>query len=401
MKEITVVEPVFVTDFKCVGSECRDHCCKGWDVTLDKTTVNRYLKSAQIEIRNIASENIVTLKKSFQKWGVMKLTSKRNCAFMDEDKLCKVHKQMGPAALSPTCATYPRIQKMYKFEVNKSLTLSCPEATKQLLGRPDAMLLNQSAQIQADANKNADIDNEKKLVNLMCANMIKTAGCDAGSALYGIAMLLLNLDQMNKEQGFNSEKLENDYFNIINAIENGSVAQSIAGLNNNHELQWSLLLRMQTFFSSKTETRSSGMLQHYLLKLIHVQINDLKENDVSTSMMRLDTVWNEKVMPWMAEHPHVISNYLQYRIYSDAFPGYEGRTSLASLYLLTAEWFMIRSLIAACVELVGVIDEDDIVNIIYSFHAVTKHNSSSITAFFEEIDKVKVNDDLSLIYLLK
>lgn len=401
MKEITVVEPVFVTDFKCVGSECRDHCCKGWDVTLDKTTVNRYLKSAQIEIRNIASENIVTLKKSFQKWGVMKLTSKRNCAFMDEDKLCKVHKQMGPAALSPTCATYPRVQKMYKFEVNKSLTLSCPEATKQLLGRPDAMLLNQSAQIQADANKNADIDNEKKLVNLMCANMIKTAGCDAGSALYGIAMLLLNLDQMNKEQGFNSEKLENDYFNIINAIENGSVAQSIAGLNNNHELQWSLLLRMQTFLSSKTETRSSGMLQHYLLKLIHIQINDLKENDVSTSMMRLDAVWNEKVMPWMAEHPHVISNYLQYRIYSDAFPGYEGRTALASLYLLTAEWFMIRSLIAACVELVGVIDEDDIVNIIYSFHAVTKHNSSSIAAFFEEIDKVKVNDDLSLIYLLK
>lgn len=158
---------------------------------------------------------------------------------------------------------------------------------------------------------------------------------------------------------------------------------------------------MQTYFSAKTETRSSGMLQHYLLKLVHIQISDAKENDIGSSMTRLDAVWNEKVMPWMAERPHLISNYLQYRIYSDSFPGYEGRAPLASLYLLVAEWFMIRSLIAACVELVGVIDEHDIVNIIYSFHAVTKHNTSSMAAFFEEIDNVKVNDDLSLIYLLK
>ncbi|MEN5015160.1 flagellin lysine-N-methylase [Erwinia sp. Eh17-17] len=401
MKEIKVVEPVFVTDFKCVGSECRDHCCKGWDVTLDKTTVNRYLKSTQIDIRNIASESIVTVKKSFQKWGVMKLSAQKSCAFMDEDKLCKVHKQMGPAALSPTCATYPRIQQAYKFEVNKSLTLSCPEATKQLLSRPDAMLLNQSVQIQATANKNVDVDNEHKLVNLMCANMIKTAGCNANEGLYGITMLLLHLDQMKKDQGFNAEALENDYFNIIDAIQNGSVAKSIAELNNNHPLQWSLLLRMQTYFSAKTATRSSGMLQHYLLKLVHIQVHDAKENDIGSSMARLDAVWNEKVMPWMAERPHLISNYLQYRIYSDTFPGYEGRSPLASLYLLTAEWFMIRSLIAACVELVGVIDEFDIVNIIYSFHAVTKHNNSSMAAFFEEIDQVKVNDDLSLIYLLK
>lgn len=401
MKEITVVEPVFVTDFRCVGSECRDHCCKGWDVTLDKTTVNRYLKSTQIEIRNIASEHIVTVKKSFQKWGKMKLTTEKNCAFMDADKLCKVHKQMGAAALSHTCATYPRVQTTYKYEVNKSLTLSCPEATKQLLNRPDAMLFNQSVQIQPDANKNVDVDNEHKLVNLMCANMIKTAGCNAGEGLYGIAMLLLQLDQMKKGQGFNAETLENDYFNIIDAIQNGSVAKSIAELNNNHELQWSLLLRMQTYFSAKTATRSSGMLQHYLLKLVHIQIKDAKENDIGSSMARLDKVWNEKVMPWMAERPHMISNYLQYRIYSDTFPGYEGRSPLASLYLLTAEWFMIRSLIAACVELVGVIDEFDIVNIIYSFHAVTKHNNSSMAAFFEEIDQVKVNDDLSLIYLLK
>ncbi|WP_223195156.1 hypothetical protein, partial [Salmonella enterica] len=40
MKEITVTEPAFVTRFSCSGSACRDHCCKGWKITLDKTTVS-------------------------------------------------------------------------------------------------------------------------------------------------------------------------------------------------------------------------------------------------------------------------------------------------------------------------------------------------------------------------
>ncbi|SUB16282.1 Flagellar biosynthetic protein fliU [Pantoea agglomerans] len=69
MKNITVVEPLFVSAFKCIGSECRDHCCKGWDIHLDKPTVNRYLKSSLIEIKTLAVENITTTRKSFASWG--------------------------------------------------------------------------------------------------------------------------------------------------------------------------------------------------------------------------------------------------------------------------------------------------------------------------------------------
>jgi len=106
-------------------------------------------------------------------------------------------------------------------------------------------------------------------------------------------------------------------------------------------------------------------------------------------------------MPWLAERPWIMNNYIQYRIYDEFFPNDESRSPLMSLYLLTAEWFLLKSLIAASVELVGTIDEEDIINIIYSFHSITKHNPESVMAFVAEINKVKVNDDLSLIYLLK
>ncbi len=51
MKEITVTEPAFVTRFSCSGSACRDHCCKGWKITLDKTTVKKYLASKDATIQ--------------------------------------------------------------------------------------------------------------------------------------------------------------------------------------------------------------------------------------------------------------------------------------------------------------------------------------------------------------
>ncbi|QBR52172.1 flagellin lysine-N-methylase [Erwinia sp. QL-Z3] len=401
MKEISVIEPLFVTSFKCIGSECRDHCCKGWDITLDKTTVNRYLKSSQIEIRNIASGNIITTKESFANWGKMKLSKKGDCAFLDESSLCKVHKNLGASALSTTCSTYPRQQKTYRSEINKSITLSCPEAAKKLLSEQDAMLFSCASSIQGKLNNMASVDQEQRLVNLMCANLIKVSQANVANGLYGIAILLVHFDKMKSEDRFSADVLEQAYLDIINSIEQGGVSKSIAELNSNHELQWALLMRMQTYFGAKFSGRALSTFNHYLEKLIYIQASGAEINDVASSMKRLDSVWSAKVSPWLSERPHLMSNYLQYRIYNDVFPGYEGRSPLASLYLLTAEWFLIKSLISACAELVGDVHEEDVINIIYSFHAVTKHSSTSTAAFFEEIDKVKVNDDLSLIFLLK
>lgn len=69
MKEITVTEPAFVTRFSCSGSACRDHCCKGWKITLDKTTVKKYLTSKDVTIREIAKNSIILLKKDPNNWG--------------------------------------------------------------------------------------------------------------------------------------------------------------------------------------------------------------------------------------------------------------------------------------------------------------------------------------------
>lgn len=400
MKNITVVEPLFVSAFKCIGSECRDHCCKGWEITLDKPTVNRYLKSTRIEIKTLAAENIIMTRKNYASWGTMKLNASGSCVFMDENRLCKVHSTLGAAALSHTCATYPRSATTFKYEQQKSLTLSCPEAARQLIASPDAMLFEQTIRLQPDANQAKDLDQEKKLLNLMCLNIVKLSDVQVDEAFYALASFLLGVERLSAHED-RVEQIENYYSQTLNGLEQGEIRQQLAQIKPDHNLQWSLLLRLQTWFSGMTNKRGWPTLHHYVNKLIYIQAEGAKTDNVHQSMIQLESVWQHEVMPWLAERPWIMNNYVQYRIYDDFFPNAEGRSPLLSLYLLTAEWFLIKSLITANVALVGKINEDDIINIIYSYHSVTKHSAQSVAAFIAEINKTKVNDDLSLLYLLK
>ncbi|MFK3878854.1 flagellin lysine-N-methylase [Pantoea agglomerans] len=400
MKNITFVEPLFVSTFKCIGSECRDHCCKGWDITLDKPTVNRYLKSSLIEIKTLAVENIITTRKSFGNWGSMKLNASGNCAFMDEDRLCKVHSSMGAAALSTTCSTYPRAARTFKYEQQKTLVLSCPEAARQLLSSPDAMLFEQTIRTQPEANKAKELDQQKKLLNLMCLNIVKLSGEKLDEAFYALATFLLAAGRASPEEDWLGQ-MESHFSDVLNNLGQGEIRLQLDQVKPDHNLQWALLLRLQTWFGGMADKRALPTLNHYLNKLIYILSEGAKTDDVSQSMIRLDNVWQKQVMPWLAERPWIMNNYIQYRIYDDFFPNNENRSPLLSLYLLTAEWFLLKSLIAANVELVGTVSEEDIINIIYSYHSITKHTPQSVMAFLAEIDKVKVNDDLSLIYLLK
>ncbi len=38
MKNVKMRYPIYLKEFKCIGGECEDSCCIGWDVDIDKFT---------------------------------------------------------------------------------------------------------------------------------------------------------------------------------------------------------------------------------------------------------------------------------------------------------------------------------------------------------------------------
>lgn len=57
----------------------------------------------------------------------------RRCAFLNEENLCDLYKDMGPDALCETCRMYPIHVEEYEGLRELSLSLSCPEAAKIIL----------------------------------------------------------------------------------------------------------------------------------------------------------------------------------------------------------------------------------------------------------------------------
>ncbi|UPG65364.1 flagellin lysine-N-methylase [Metabacillus endolithicus] len=139
-KQVTLV-PQYMNKFSCIGSECEDSCCSGWKVTIDQPTYKKYKKSRHIELKELFDKNIIRNRSnpSEADYAKIKLDKGGNCPFLSEEKLCRVQMNLGEENLSTTCTTYPRSNHLIDGIIERSLTLSCPEAARLALLEPNGI----------------------------------------------------------------------------------------------------------------------------------------------------------------------------------------------------------------------------------------------------------------------
>ena len=136
------VRPTYAGAFRCIGPQCEDHCCKEWDIPVDKIT---YLKYRQFPAEKLGSlvAHFVSVpvtdgaaEDKLYAWIHRKPDGL--CAFFGEDRLCRIQKEYGPGMLSSTCSIYPRSLVRVGGVLEGSLTLSCPEAARMVLLEVDS-----------------------------------------------------------------------------------------------------------------------------------------------------------------------------------------------------------------------------------------------------------------------
>ena len=55
----TFVTPDYMTRFKCIGKNCIDSCCTGWNIDIDKETYKNYINSSENKINLISKKYLV------------------------------------------------------------------------------------------------------------------------------------------------------------------------------------------------------------------------------------------------------------------------------------------------------------------------------------------------------
>ena len=137
----------YYDDFKCIGSECPNSCCVGWEIDLDINTFQKYRDLHDSKINKCMSIN---QKPTYEKFAKIKNVNDQRCSFLDKNNLCNIQKKYSEKLLSPTCSNFPRRKVDFGSKQLSSCLLSCPEISRIFF---------------ADNEKFKIIDNEKKLVD--------------------------------------------------------------------------------------------------------------------------------------------------------------------------------------------------------------------------------------------
>ncbi|NEU05855.1 flagellin lysine-N-methylase [Clostridium senegalense] len=141
MSKKIILTPSYMKKFKCIGGECTDSCCIGWKVSIDKKSYQSYRSCKDKKLKEKLDECVKRDRKSVNDGAYAKivLNEEKRCPFLNKENLCDVYLNMGEKYMSHVCTTYPRIYNEVNGVLEKSLTLSCPEAARIILDNEDFM----------------------------------------------------------------------------------------------------------------------------------------------------------------------------------------------------------------------------------------------------------------------
>ncbi len=130
--------PTYAAAFRCVGPACEDPCCSDWNIPLDRGTYELYQRFPPEPLGTRVSEYVFRNEPGSPQelFAQLYRTPEGSCPFYGADRLCGIHKEYGPRALSATCSIFPRSLSRVDGVVEGSLSLSCPEAARQVLLDP-------------------------------------------------------------------------------------------------------------------------------------------------------------------------------------------------------------------------------------------------------------------------
>ena len=119
--------PDYYKKFRCIGGECKDNCCAaGWQITIDDESLEKY--------ETMEGEIGVRLRNSIDWENGMFEQFEHKCALLNENGLCDVYCDAGEDKMCILCQRYPRHYEEFENVREISLSVSCPEAAKIVLG---------------------------------------------------------------------------------------------------------------------------------------------------------------------------------------------------------------------------------------------------------------------------
>lgn len=143
-----IYAPKYYKKFKCIADKCLHSCCIGWEIDIDASTYEKYLKLDEKQ-RNAVLSTV----SHDEDTAHFTLGKNGRCKNLDDRGLCKIISSLGEEYLCDICRLHPRFVNDLGTHIEIGLGLSCEEAVRIILTENEPFEL-----VKIDENEDAAID---------------------------------------------------------------------------------------------------------------------------------------------------------------------------------------------------------------------------------------------------
>ncbi|MGD8386312.1 MAG: flagellin lysine-N-methylase [Desulfobacteraceae bacterium] len=132
--------PAYLSEFRCIGPECEDHCCYGWDIIVDRGSYEQYRKLPSKGLGKRIRKAVRLNRKNVSEARYARILRKGGtCPFLTPNRLCRIHAELGERFLPDTCAVFPRHLRGRNGWIDITASLACPEIARRALEPPQGL----------------------------------------------------------------------------------------------------------------------------------------------------------------------------------------------------------------------------------------------------------------------
>lgn len=403
-KNRQLLVPQYMQQFSCIGSECEDSCCIGWKVTVDEDTYKKYKKSRDLELKPLFKNKVSRQRSnpSSSSYAKIKMEDGGRCSFLSEENLCKVQLKLGEEYLSNTCTVYPRSINSINGVIEKSATMSCPEAVRLALLNPNGI---DFAEIEEPANTPGSIvkqlktdgpkmdNNPKKYfweLRIFSIQVIQDRSYTLAERLIILGMFYQKVQKQIDQDDFHG--IPNVIANFTNWMSNQGMKESLDKIPTQLAVQMELCKELVDYRASTAITS-----QRYLDCLTEMLkgIQYTKEASVEEITEHYKKAYEEFYEPFMTEHEYILENYLVNYVFKNLFPlGH--KTIFDDYVMLVIHYSMIKLHLIGMAGFHKELTTDLVIKLIQSFAKSVEHNVFYLKNIF---DLLKANEFTTMPYM--
>ena len=338
--------------FKCIGPNCTDTCCAGWDINIDENTFKKY-ENNKGNLKELINGKYIKNSESDDSfnYGFMKITEDNKCPFLNENLLCEIHGKCGEENLSITCRRYPRVFNIIDDIYEKSGLPSCEEICSKAFLNKEKM---EFIEIEED------LPEDFLEIRIISINIMQNRNFSIEKRLSLLRAFYKSLEDLKTEENFYEiedllEKITEYPSNITEFIDSKKIIP--LSITNN-------------FFKIILDEKLLRKVIGTRLKKLLLDLN--KDQNLFNNIHKYDL---NSFDTYFKKYSYIFENYLVNQIFKDIIPFNTGGDLNESIHKLINTYKLIKSyLILWNISSQNEISEKNIIYVIQALSKDLEHN---------------------------